>query len=114
MSEHHYDHIRNNPKFHVLIRSKARLSWTLCGLMWCVYFAFILLVAFYPEVLAHKIAAGSIISWGIPLGLAVIIFTIVLTGMYVHRANTSFDQLTDEVVAASDAHVLSLRADQGR
>ena len=33
---------------------------------------------------------------GIPVGLGVIFFTILITGFYVRRANSEFDQLTRE------------------
>ena len=36
-------------------------------------------------------------SWGVPLGLFVILFTVVVTGIYVRRANSEFDALTDAI-----------------
>jgi len=41
------------------------------------------------------------ISLGFPLGLGVILSAIVLTGIYVLRANTEFDRLTREVVTGN-------------
>ena len=35
---------------------------------------------------------------GIPLGMGVIVFTIVITGIYVRRANSEFDALTKEIL----------------
>jgi len=35
---------------------------------------------------------------GIPVGFGVIVFTILITGFYVRRANSEFDQLTREIV----------------
>ena len=35
---------------------------------------------------------------GIPLGVGVIIFTIILTNIYVRRANTEFDELNAEII----------------
>ena len=32
-----------------------------------------------------------------PIGLGVIVFTIVITGIYVRRANSEFDALTDAI-----------------
>jgi uncharacterized membrane protein (DUF485 family) len=32
-----------------------------------------------------------------PLGLGVIVFTVLITGLYVRRANREFDRLSDEV-----------------
>jgi uncharacterized membrane protein (DUF485 family) len=35
---------------------------------------------------------------GIPLGMGVIVFTIVITGIYVNRANSEYDALTKEIL----------------
>ena len=37
---------------------------------------------------------------GIPLGFGVIVFTIIITAVYVRRANSEFDRLTEEVSKA--------------
>ena len=34
---------------------------------------------------------------GMPIGVAVIVFTIVITGIYVRRANSEFDTLTEQI-----------------
>jgi uncharacterized membrane protein (DUF485 family) len=61
--------------------------------MLVIYFGFILLVAFAKPLLATKIG-GGVTSLGILLGLGVIISAFILTGIYVYRANTYFDELT--------------------
>ena len=61
--------------------------------MLVIYFGFILLVAFAKPLLAMKIG-GGVTSLGILLGLGVIISAFVLTGIYVYRANSYFDQHT--------------------
>jgi uncharacterized membrane protein (DUF485 family) len=58
-----------------------------------IYFGFIILVAFGKDLLAIKIGSG-VTSLGILVGLAVIFAAFILTGIYVYRANTRFDQLT--------------------
>ena len=37
-------------------------------------------------------------SLGIPIGMGVIVFTIVITGIYVRRANGEFDTLTQDIL----------------
>ena len=69
----------------------------LTAIMLLVYFSFILLIAFYPEVLGAKVSEGSMITVGIPVGIAIIIFAFVLTGIYVRRANREFDVLLEAV-----------------
>jgi uncharacterized membrane protein (DUF485 family) len=38
-------------------------------------------------------------SVGIPVGVGLIVFTVILTAVYVVRANGEFDRLTREIVA---------------
>ena len=64
--------------------------------MMVVYYGFILLVAFRKDVLATPIG-GSVITWGIPIGFGVILFTIAVTAYYVQRANSEFDDLSEKV-----------------
>ena len=61
------------------------------------YYGFILLVAFDKELLAKKIGAG-VTSLGVPLGVAVIVFTIILTWIYVRRANSEFDDTNEALI----------------
>ena len=37
----------------------------------------------------------SVMTYALPIGLFVLLFTIVITGIYVRRANTEFDDLTE-------------------
>ncbi len=108
MSREHYDHIRNNTNFHDLIQQKSRLSWTLAVLILIVYYSFILIIAFAPGILGIPISANTTATWGIVLGLGVILFTFLITGIYVHRANTIYDKLLQDVIDASELHVTNL------
>jgi uncharacterized membrane protein (DUF485 family) len=76
-----------------LVRQRAKFAWTLSILMLVIYFGFILLVAFAKPLLATKIG-GGVTSLGIVIGLGVILSAFVLTGIYVQRANSRFDELT--------------------
>lgn len=88
--------IESNPKYKQLVAKRTRFGWTLTILMMVVYYGYILLIAFDKELLARRIG-NSVITWGIPIGLFVIVFTIVITGIYVRRANREFDDLTAEI-----------------
>ena len=57
---------------------------------------FVLLVAFGKQTLATPIGDG-VMTWGIPIGFGVILFTIVVTAIYVLRANREYDDLTDRI-----------------
>jgi uncharacterized membrane protein (DUF485 family) len=65
--------------------------------MMVVYFGYIYLVAFNKDFLATPLGAG-VTTYSIPIGIAVILFTVNLTGIYVRRANSEFDSLTREIL----------------
>ena len=92
--------IASNPKYQELKAKRSRFGWWLTLAMMVVYYGFILLVAFNKEFLSQKLGDG-VITMGIPVGFGVIIFTIVITAIYVKRANTEFDDLSNEVIKAA-------------
>jgi uncharacterized membrane protein (DUF485 family) len=94
--------VEANPKYHRLVstRSVYSIIMTICVML--VYYGYILLIAFDKEWLATKLAAGMTTSVGIPLGVGVIVITIILTNIYVRRANTEFDTLNAEII--KEAH----------
>jgi len=85
--------IINDQDFRSLIRKKSYVSWLLSAITLLTYFSFILLVAFFPEVLGHKISDESIITIGIPIGVSIILLAFASTGIYVFIANKEFDQI---------------------
>jgi len=89
--------IQANPKFHRLVSTRNRYALVMSILMLLCYYGYILLIAFDKELLAKKIGAG-VTSLGIPMGLGVIAFTIVITWIYVRRANGEFDATTEEII----------------
>lgn len=92
--------IASNPKYQELKAKRSRFGWWLTLAMMLVYYGFILLVAFNKEFLSQKLGDG-VITMGIPVGFGVIIFTIVITAIYVKRANTEFDDISNEVIKAA-------------
>jgi uncharacterized membrane protein (DUF485 family) len=94
--------VEANPKYHRLVstRSVYSIIMTICVML--VYYGYILLIAFNKEWLGTKLAAGMTTSVGIPLGVGVIVITIILTNIYVRRANTEFDTLNAEII--KEAH----------
>jgi uncharacterized membrane protein (DUF485 family) len=89
--------ISQNPKYLHLVKTRSRYSWTLTYLMLIVYFGFIYLVAFNKDFLAKPLGSG-VTTLSIPIGLGVILFTVIITNIYVRRANSEFDDLTQEIV----------------
>lgn len=97
MSDPIVDKIQAHPKYRELQTKRNRLAIILTVLMLVVYYGYIALIAFDKEFLAQPIGAG-VTSLGIPIGFGVIIFTIVITGIYVRRANGEFNQLTKDIL----------------
>lgn len=91
------DRIKADPQFKELVAKRSGLAWILSFLMLAIYFGFILMVAFKGSVLATPIGTG-VTTIGIPLGLFVIISAFILTGIYVNRANSKFDELTRSII----------------
>jgi uncharacterized membrane protein (DUF485 family) len=91
--------IASHPKYQELKAKRSSFGWLLTILMMIVYYGFISLVAFDKALLAQKLGAG-VMTLGVPIGFGVIIFTIVITGIYVRRANSEFDDLTEEIKKA--------------
>lgn len=89
--------VLNNPKFQELVRKKRLLSWSLSALMLIIYIGFILLVAYAPDFL-HSSFSG-VITWGIPLGVGVIVAAFVLSAVYSVIANGEYERLTQDVVS---------------
>jgi uncharacterized membrane protein (DUF485 family) len=73
-----------------LVRRRARFGWALSACMLAIYFGYILLIAFRRDILALPIGEG-VTTLGIPVGLGVILSGIVLTAIYVRRANRVYD-----------------------
>jgi len=89
-----------NPKFQELVQKRSAFAWTLSIAMLVIYYGFILLVAFGKGFLGTPIGAG-VTTWGIPIGLFTIISAFILTGVYVRRANSEFDELNRQIMEES-------------
>ena len=89
--------IQSNPAYQQLRRKRNRLGLALTVLMLIVYYGYVALIAFDKEFLAQPIGAG-VTTLGIPIGLGVIVFTIVITLAYIRRANGEFDRMLKSVL----------------
>ena len=96
MEENLVRRIASNPRYHRLVAARSRFGWILAILMLIVYYGYILFIAFNKEFLATRMGEG-VMTWGIPIGLFVIVFTVIITGIYVWRANGEFDELTTAI-----------------
>ena len=90
--------VEANPKYQLLLKLRRNFSIVMTILVMLVYYGYILLIAFDKEWLGTKLGAGMTTSIGIPLGVGVIVVTIILTNIYVRRANTRFDDMNAQII----------------
>lgn len=95
------DRIAADPRYRALVARRSRFGWSLSIVVLVAYFGFIALVAFDKALLAVPLAGGAT-SVGIPIGIGIILLSIVLTGIYVRRANGVYD-----------AELAAIRAEHG-
>lgn len=98
MDKHTAEKVLSNPKFQTMARQKSILGWTFSALMFVVYVIYISFIGIDPHAFATPVSEGSVTTWGIYIGLFVILFAVVITGIYVYIANGKFEDTTREVV----------------
>ena len=98
MNDSIYHKIQNSPRFKELVKKRERFAWILSAIMLGLYAAFILLIAYGSHIMGAKLSPDSSITWGIPIGVGLIISAFILTGIYVHRANGEFDDLNNAIL----------------
>ena len=96
MQDQMLERIAASPTYQELRSRRLRFGWLLTILMLVVYYGFIAIIAFDKELLATRLGEG-VMTWGIPVGFGVILFTIIITAIYVMRANSEYDDLTERV-----------------
>ena len=89
--------IKADPNYQELVSKRSSFAIKLSVAMLVVYFTFILTIAFNPSALGTPLSADSVTTVGIPIGIAVIIFAFILTGIYTKRANGEFDDLNNKI-----------------
>lgn len=83
-------------EFQELVSARRKLSYSIALINIVSYFSFIFLVAFAPDFLGQTIGDSSI-SIGIYLGLALIIFSFLLTGIYLKVSNSKINKLQEKL-----------------
>ena len=91
--------IANDPRYKELKAKRTSFGMWLTLAMMAVYYGFILLVAFNKPFLATRLGAG-VMTYAIPIGFGVIVFTVVITAIYVRRANSEYDSLAEQISKA--------------
>ncbi|MBI3699096.1 MAG: DUF485 domain-containing protein [Afipia sp.] len=82
--------------FRELVSARARLRWVLSGLTLVMFFGFLVLISSTPKSLGASIP-GSAIPISMALAMGVIVSVLCLTGFYVRRSNSRFDNLAQSI-----------------
>ena len=98
MSSEIYERMRVNPKFQELVAKRGRFAWTLSIVVLVLFYGFVLMVAYNPSTLGQPVSDGSMLTVGVATELFLFVLFWVLSALYVRRANTEFDDLTQEVI----------------
>ena len=91
--------MKRNPNYLKFGSERKSLGWTLTIITLVMYYGYIAIVAFAPSIIAAPLF-GTITA-GIVLGLAIILASILLTGIYVMRAHAGYDDLASAIVGAN-------------
>lgn len=81
--------------FKKLVSSRRSVVTILTVLTLVTYYGFILLMAYGKDILSTRIAPN--ITIGLPIGVAVIVISWVLTFTYANWANKKYDTMVEEV-----------------
>ena len=88
-------HLLEDPEFKDLAARKNRFSINLTIITLIIYYGFIFLLAFKRDLFASKVVGN--VTFGILLGIGVIISCWVLTGVYVRWANDKYDAMVARI-----------------
>jgi len=96
------ERIAANPAFQTLTRTRTRLGLLLTAAVLLVYFSFVFTAVWSPDtVSAPLFGPDSVVTVGIPFGFGVIIFSFLMTGIYIAQANGPLDELNRKVIEES-------------
>ena len=85
----------NSPDFRKLVKTQDRVGFAFTLLILISYFSFILIVGFIPELFAISISGP--LNLGIIFGISLIIFSILLTIIYVIISNFTLDKIRKKI-----------------
>lgn len=87
--------ILQSPAFKKLVKNRWNISLSFTFIMLFVYIGFLLVVAYNKDAL--KMPLGESINLAIVVGLGIIIFSWLITGVYVYWANNYYDASVEEI-----------------
>jgi len=96
MNDELVDRIEANPKYQELVSKRTSLGVKLGVFVLVLFYSYILTIAFNKQFLATKIG-DSMTTIGFPIALAILVISFITTLIYVKKANTEFEDLTNEI-----------------
>jgi len=102
MSKINTEEFLNHPKFKQLVSSRGRLSFIFSLMIFIGYGVFVLGMAYAPGWMATPMSAGSSITLGLVIGVFMIVFGMISSGLYMRIANRKFDTLKQELLKEFD------------
>ena len=88
--------IKSNPKYQELVSKRSSFSLKLSIFVLAMFYAYILVIAFNKDLLATKLGDG-VMTAAFPIGAAIIVISFMTTLIYVRRANSEFEDLTNQI-----------------
>lgn len=88
--------ILKDAKFIKMVKLRNRFAICLSLIVLVIYFAFMGVATFQPEFLARSFS-HSVITVGIPVAAFVILFSWLVTGVYIWMANQYFDRKKEQL-----------------
>jgi uncharacterized membrane protein (DUF485 family) len=90
-----YEEVQASEEFAQLRRRFRRFVFPVTGLFLTWYFLYVLLAAFAPEFMSHKLAGN--INVGLVLGLLQFVSTFAITTVYARWADKQFDPTAERL-----------------
>ncbi|EYS88294.1 membrane protein [Cupriavidus sp. SK-4] len=98
MGEQMHARILHSRTFKELIRKRSGWAAWLSLSVFVGYFGLLATIALQPQVLHRQVSEGSPVSFGWALGCLLIVGSWLLTGLYVYKANSEFDNLNSKLL----------------
>ena len=86
----------DNKSFNELVKKQNILSYSFALIILSIYFMFIIIIGFKPNIFSSFLN-DSKLTIGIVYGVSIIIFSIILTTIYVFLANKILDKIREKI-----------------
>lgn len=96
-----YARVRQDPRFAELVAKRSRLAGTIAMIILAIFYGFVLMVGFWPELIGRRLFPESSLTVGVAVGLFQFVFFWGLTYYYVHRANGELDRLNEQIIRSA-------------